>query len=201
MSNSIGVLASRAITRQVMGRGRQRDHSVTLATSRAMKWRAALRVLMARRHLPSPSSTSAVLMHCIKRCTSEQSKLLRFSERPNRISLSSFSFNFNVFTDVCGLSLFGFRKQDAIRMVTAIAWKGEITTMNRYMCSPHLVTRVVLRRLTTPARSRDIEMQFGKHGGQPSEIFWEGMERFLEARQHLVLSDIDSTFFSERAEL
>ena len=27
------------------------------------------------------------------------------------------------------------------------------------------------------------------------------MESFFEARQHLVLSDIDSTFFSERAEL
>ena len=133
-----------------MGRGSQRDHSVTLATGRAMKWRASLRVLMARRHLPSPSSTSAVLMHCIKRCTSEQGELLRFSERSNRISLSSFSYNFNAFTDVCCLSLFRFRKQDVIRMVTAIAWKREITTRNSYMCSPLLVTCVVLRRLTTP---------------------------------------------------
>ena len=46
-----------------------------------------------------------------------------------------------------------------------------------------------------------MEMLFGKHGGQLSEIFWEGMESFLEARQHLVLSDIDYTFFSERAQL
>ena len=46
-----------------------------------------------------------------------------------------------------------------------------------------------------------MEMLFGEHGGQLSEIFWEGMECFLEARQHLVLSDINSTFFSERADL
>ena len=84
-------------------------------------------------------------------------------------------------------------------MVTAIGWKKEITTKNRYMCSPLLVTCVVLRRLTTPACWRDMEMMFGKHGGQLSEIFWEGMESL--ARQHLVLSDIDSTIFSERAEL
>ena len=69
------------------------------------------------------------------------------------------------------------------------------------MCSPLLVTCVVPRRLTTPARWRDMEMLFEKHGGQLSEIFWEGMESFLEARQHLVISDIDSNFFSERAEL
>ena len=86
-------------------------------------------------------------------------------------------------------------------MVTAIAWKREITTRNRHMCSPLLVTCVVLRRLTTPARWGDMEMLFGKHGGQLSEIFSEGMESFLEVCPHLVLSDIDSTFSSERAEL
>ena len=120
-----------------------------------------------------------------------------FKERKN----SSFSFNFNPFTDVCCLSLFRFRKQDLIGLVTAIAWNREITTRNRYMCSPLLVTCVVLRRLTTPAPWRDMEMLFGKHGGQLSEKFWEGIEGFLEVRQNLVLSDVDSTFFSERAEL
>ena len=40
-----------------------------------------------------------------------------------------------------------------------------------------------------------------KHLGQLSEIFWEGMESFLEARQLLQLSDIESSFFSEKAEL
>ena len=86
-------------------------------------------------------------------------------------------------------------------MVTAIAWKGEIRTSNLYMCSLLLVTCVLLRRLTTTECWRDMEMLFGKHGGQLSEIFWEGLESLLEDRQHLVLSDIDSTFFSEKAEL
>ena len=126
MSNSIGVLASRAITRQVLARGRQHDHSVTLATARAMKWRAALRVLMEPRHLPSPSSTSAVLMHCIKCCGSEQSELLRFSELSNHISLSSFSFDFKAFTDLCCRFLRRFCKQIVIRMVTAITGKGKL---------------------------------------------------------------------------
>ena len=79
--------------------------------------------------------------------------------------------------------------------------EGEITTRNRYMCSPLLVTCVVISYLTTSVRWRDMEMLFGKHGGQLSEICWEGMESFLETRFHLVLSDIYSTFFSERAEL
>ena len=69
------------------------------------------------------------------------------------------------------------------------------------MSSPLLVTCVVLRSLTAPARWRDMEMLFGKHGGQLSEIFWEGMESFLEARRQLILSDIDYTFFFERAAL
>ena len=152
MSNCIRLLVSRAITRHVMARGRQRDHSVILATARAIKWRAALRVWIARRHLPSSSSKRSVLMYCIKGCTSEQSEFLRFSERSNRISLSSFSFKFIAFTHVCCLSLFTFHKLHVPRMVKANAWKGEITTRNRYMCSPLLVTCVALRRLTTPAR-------------------------------------------------
>ena len=140
-------------------------------------------------------------MHCIKRCMFEQGELLRFSERSNRIVFSSLTFNFYAFRGVRCLFLFRFRKQDVIRMVTTIAWKGENKTNHRYICSPILVTCIVLCRLTTPARWRDMEMQFGKPGGQRSEMFWEGMELFLEARQHLLLSYIDSNFFSEKAEL
>jgi len=38
-------------------------------------------------------------------------------------------------------------------------------------------------------------------GGKLSEIFWERLEEFLDARQKLLLSEIDEQFFQSRAEL
>eukprot|EP00171_Calliarthron_tuberculosum_P006791 IDg6791t1 len=84
-----------------MARGRQRDRSVTLATTREIKWRATLCVLLARRHLPSPSLTSAALIYCVQRCNGnciarrkyykESLQLLPASRNMYRASLSDYT--------------------------------------------------------------------------------------------------------------
>ena len=58
---------------------------------------------------------------------------------------------------------------------------------------------------TTPLLScplEDLEILFGKHGSQLSEMFWEGLEQFLEMRESMVTSNVQSlSFLRSRAEM
>ena len=56
----------------------------------------------------------------------------------------------------------------------------------------------MLRRLATPARWRDLEELFGKHGPQLSEIFWEALEHFIDVDEHLITSSISADFIQPR---
>jgi len=128
-------------------------------------------------------------------------ELQHYILRARAISTTQFSFNFNSLTDAMSLSLFRFRKEDVVRMVRAIAWPGQWTKTkrNRYACDPILVTCLILRRVSSPARWVDMEVLFGRHGSQMSEIFWEGLEHFLDVRQYLMTGEISATFVRERA--
>lgn len=184
-------------------RGRQSDHSVTIAALRFRKWRFALRTIAPRR-LRAPASiygSTTALLFCVKGYAAQRKEYSRYIQRSNRISLSEFSFNFNSLTDSCCLSLFRFTKKDIGRLVTAVGWVGFLTERNRYSCSPLLVACVILRRLTTPSRWRDLEFLFGRHGAQLSEIFWEGVEQMLEDRCDLITGPINSSFLANRAHI
>lgn len=59
----------------------------------------------------------------------------------------------------------------------------------------------MLRRITTPSCWMDMEMMFGLHGAQLSEIFWEFIEDILESRTHLITASIDEHFLTSRASM
>ena len=119
--------------------------------------------------------------------------------RSNRIHTSQLSFNFNSFSNSDCVFYFRFNKNDVIRMLQAMAWPAEqtCTTRNRYAVSPILSTCIVLRRLCTPSRWK--ELLFGKHGSQLSEIFWESIEHLLETRVELITGNISSQYLQSQA--
>ena len=206
MSITENALQPRSTSQPVaMGRrrGRQSDHSVSTAASQKHNYGAALaRILRGRSSChTSIASRSIVLAFIAQKYKNEKDEYARYLRRSNRISLSDLSFNFNGFTDSCCLSMFRFTKDDLRRVVKTIGWVGTHTQRNRYACDSLMVTCVLLRRLTTPARWRDMEFTFGRHAAQLSEIFWEGLESFLETRQHLIMSAIDPAFIASRASL
>lgn len=87
------------------------------------------------------------------------------------------------------------------RLVPFVASGEKVRTgRNRYWCDSILATCVVLRRLASPARWVDLEVYFGKHRSQLSEIFWEALEGMIDKRRRLVM-DWREELMQERAEL
>ena len=186
-----------------MESGRLRDHSLSLSALRRDKWKHILPVICKSR-LTSPksaASSSQALLFSFERYVLHDLETQRYLRRNQRIHWTHFAFNFNSMTDASSLSLFRFRKKDVIRMVEAVAWPSSqvATARNRYSCSRILVTCVLLRRLCSPARWRDMELLFGRHAAQLSEIFWEGLEQFLNVRKHLITGDICKDFIEANA--
>ena len=87
-----------------------------------------------------------------------------------------------------------------MRLVAVMGWPSSrtCTRRNRYSCNPLIATCVILRRLAAPARWSDLEELFGKHASQLSEIFWEGLECLLNAREHLLTGPICPNFMGTR---
>ena len=87
-----------------------------------------------------------------------------------------------------------------IKLVNIIGWPAQArsSTRNKYQVSPLLVACVILQGMSSPGRWADMEDSFGKHVSQLSEIFWEGIEYFLDARTHLVLGAISQDFITRR---
>lgn len=124
-------------------------------------------------------------------------------ERSNRLSPASFHFNFNQFNDADCLFQFPFRKEDLIRMVKTIGWlnSNKYTRRNRYSVSTFLITCVLLRRRPSPTRWRDMELLFGKNASHLSEIFWSGMECFLDTWECLLCNCMCTPLFRSRLDL
>lgn len=119
------------------------------------------------------------------------------------ISTSNYAFNFNALTNSDCVFNFRFEKQDIGTVVRALAWpEGQThTNRNRYSVSPVLAACIFMRRMASPCRWRDLELQFGKHSSQLSEIFWEAVEAFLGSRLPLLTSNLSTRYIEEKAEL
>ena len=187
-----------------MGKARQKDYSKSACEARATV-RTALLCAIAKRYRQDKKSAFSSVNCLAEEGASVHVEKMNLSmnlNRRNRISLTCFSFNFNRFSEAECLNWFRFRKGDIIRLVDVAAWPQakRSTSRNQYHTSPLLRTCVILRRLASPGRWADLEEFFGKHGPQLSEIFWEGMERFLEVRRHLLFGDIYQEFIEAKAE-
>lgn len=65
---------------------------------------------------------------------------------------------------------------------------------DRYKISTVLYTCVLLRILASPARWRYLEEMLGINASQLSEIFWELVDHFLDAFDHLLSNDIQASY-------
>jgi hypothetical protein len=62
-------------------------------------------------------------------------------------------------------------------MVDFMGWSPRVrTSRNRYRCDATTATCIVLRRLATPFRWEDVELEFGIRVSALSEVFWEAIE-------------------------
>lgn len=186
-----------------MTSGRQRDHKVGLTERRVRQWRSIFMYAIRRRlhGIQSAVTSTESITSIMQRMAQEEKERGLQLARRNRIGLSQFSFNFNSLTENDTLLQFRFRKVDVMRMIDAVSWPPfkSHTCRNRFAVTPLLATCIILRRLSSPARWKDLEMLFGKHSSQLSEIFWEGLEHMLHDRLHLITGPINQEFMIEKA--
>jgi nuclease HARBI1 len=182
--------------------GRLRDHTARQVDCRSKRW-AIIGVEMAKRraNIASAFTSTSALCAAMKMHMEVKENRDNHVRRSKCVSTSDFSFNFNCFSDSDCLSLFRFRKSDVLRMVKAIAWPEYRigSTRNRYSVTPLLDSCILLRRLASPCRWRDLDLLFGKHASQLSEIFWECIENFLSLREHLITGDLHIGFLAANA--
>ena len=101
------------------------------------------------------------------------------------IKISTTNFNLNIFGEQDSLSLFRFRKAEIATVADVFGWTLCRKIRNHYRCDVITARCIVLRRLASPCRWRDVEFLFGMHGSSLSEVFWDILERFLELRSYL----------------
>ena len=183
-------------------RGSQRRHTKAISKQQATQWRYIFLALATRRsqqhnvHSELLCQSLVAYLQCLQ-------DFNRHVYRTRTIHLSQYTFNFNALTDADCVFYFRFAKKDIGNVATALAWPTakSHTSRNRYSVSALLSTCVMLRRMAGPFRWRELELQFGKHASQLSEIFWEGVEAFLEARVFLLTSTLSSQYVQREADI
>ena len=177
-----------------MALGRQRDHEKRWSLLQTRRWRQVVLSLVKRRR----ENSSVHVLSALQKYGEHKREYDRQLQRVRHISQSDFFFNFNSISDSDCVFMFRFRKCDVVRMVQALAWPDAVTftKRNRYSTNPILSTCIILRRLASPTRWRDMELTFGKRSSQLSEIFWEALERFLTARKILTVGEMDDNFIA-----
>ena len=150
-----------------MASGRQLDYTIGATARRARRWRHASMQVCLRRmegRLSAATGTHSIATIGSHMMREERERSFHVG-RSSRISMSQFMFNFNRFSESEALLHFRFKKSDVMKMINALAWplSKTRTHRNRFLVAPLLGTCIVLRRLESPARWRDLELFFGKH--------------------------------------
>lgn len=98
-------------------------------------------------------------------------------------------------------SSFRATKVDFQKVVNTVSWLWEKTgnARNEYGTSPELTTLITFLRIASPCTWLNIVYAIKKHSFQMSEIFWEGLQRFMNKRQHILCGDVDKKFIAENA--
>jgi nuclease HARBI1 len=111
----------------------------------------------------------------------EQIELQHFARR----RIWALSFNLNALSDLECLQRYRFKRKDVGFLATLIDWKKGIDSdgkmrnlKKRYRIDPVEATAIMLRRLSTANRLVDLQLEFGKHRSDLSEIFYHALELF-----------------------
>lgn len=140
-----------------------------------------------------------MLLFCFKQYIHWRKEFSAHLNRTTAISMTRFDIVFSNLSDEDSLSFFRFRKKE-IKKIAAILVEDKWSTVrNQYSTTPLLSLCVVLRRMATPFRWRDVERFFGKHSSHVSEIFWETVESILERYGHLVSGALQEPYILNNA--
>lgn len=69
-----------------------------------------------------------------------------------------------------------------------------------HSCDPTTACSIVLRKIASPCRWKDVECNFGMWSSALNEVFWEVINYLVEARGH-ILTDLHESLLVERASL
>ena len=116
------------------------------------------------------------------------------------ISISINTFNINIYSDEWAVRDFRFQVKDISKISGAMGWFAGKTQRNGFKCPPLTACCIVLRKLSSPCRWKDVEYLFGMHSSALSEIFWEVIESFVQVQGHLI-TDLRQGLLVSRAEL
>ena len=117
------------------------------------------------------------------------------------IRIICFETKFQGYSDDFVFNNFCFTKAQLYSLANTISFPITRTKRKRYRTSSILFTAVVLRRMASPCRWDDLNLLFGKHASQLSEIFWESIAYFVGKFRYLLQSPINSSFIQERGRL
>lgn len=110
--------------------------------------------------------------------------------------ITSVQFNLNALSERECVENFRFKKRDVGRISEMVGWVG-VSERNQYRCDPVVATCFVLHKLGTTVRWADIELTYGKHRSQMSEIMWEIVELFNEKYGYAL--ELRGSFLKQRA--
>jgi hypothetical protein len=106
-------------------------------------------------------------------------------QRLARIKIWTSLFNINALSDLQCLQRYRFRRNDVGFIAGLIPWENGLdsegkmrTSQKHYLVDPMESTAIMLRRLATPSRWIDVQIEFGKHRSALSEIFYHALELF-----------------------
>ena len=102
------------------------------------------------------------------------------------ISIWSNTFNINEYSDEWAVQEFRFQVKDISKISGAMGQFAGKTQRNGFNCPPLTACCIVLRKLSSPCRWKDVEYLFGMHSSALSEIFWEVIASFVHIQGHLV---------------
>lgn len=156
---------------------RQIDYSIGKAERRLIQSQRRFR--LSRR--TSPVSTQIRILRRV-RASQDDVHLIRYRS----MNISGMRFNINMYSDEKCLRDFRFRRYELPIIMDQVGWTSGKTKRNGYVCDPLTATCVLLRRLATPCRLKDLEEEFGLRFSALSEIFWEVCESLHEGKGELV---------------
>lgn len=138
-----------------------------------------------------------------RRFLSERNKTIAHLDNREHNFATAFAFNFNSFSHFYCLIQFRFTKKNTLRLLPVLLQSPEKhhTKGNRYGISPILAARIILRLIASPTRWTDCERMFEKWASQLTEIFWEGIEHFVDARLYLITDPIDKQFIKRNGKM
>lgn len=158
-------------------RMRQTDYAIGKARKRRRRKHLSLQLAICA------DATASLQMRAWRKSRKARHDVRRI--RLRSLQMKTHYFNLNAFSNEQALRDFRFRVCDIPTISDVTGWAGK-TKRNRYRCDPLTAFCIILRKLFSTCRWKDVEFMFGIRSSDLSEVFWEVVESLVEGKGHLV---------------